>query len=265
MSKSVLTISVFMMSATSLVGLSVYGNSEGRVAPAPDKHQLAATAQVQTSKKDSWLDALYQSFLTKLAQMQNLDEDNAALRKKVAMLEAQNAELQEAQAVGCEEQPRADVIKAEAKQEGGVESARTIASLATPDPTLLARPPKAVFESAMQSFQNNDFESAAKALVFLTDNSENDAYLTAQTYYFAGVSLYQIGNYKQAIEKFEHAAKLATATDAANNVSYAPRSLLGISLCQARLGNKAAEAKTVRELIQKYPMSREARRLNRHG
>lgn len=203
---------------------------------------------------------VWHAFLLKLEHMQSLDEHNAHLRKRAAELEIANARLQD-QYAECRENKRAEVAKREAKREGGAEHSRTIASLSTADEALLSQPPKAIFEKALQSFNSHDFETSAKALSFLATHPENDSFKTAETFYLAGVSLFKVANYKKALWHFEQARKHAEGSA----ISYAPRALGWIALCHAKLGDNAAEKAAVRELIQKYPKSKEARRLNRHA
>lgn len=216
--------------------------------------------KVEAPKKQGALEILWRGFLTKLERMKNLDQQNEALRQRTAELEIENARIASRYAE-CRDEKRVVAIKREAKREGGVETARTIASLQTHDQAMLTKPPKAIFDEAMKAFNAGDYETAAKALGFLAEHPENDSYKNAATFYLAGVSLFKVGNYKAARAYFEHALKYSTGDE----IVYAPRSMGWIALCHAKLGDKAAEKTVVRELIQKYPKSKEARRLNRHA
>lgn len=207
--------------------------------------------------KDSALGDYFTSLGERLEQAAHLDQENELLRKKVAELQADRAKLEQADSER-REQARASAMKHEAVAEGGVEASRTLASLKTADEHLLAKPPKAVFEQSLKAFADGDFETAAKALVFLADNGENDSFQTPQVFFLAGVSLYEVKNYKSALAYFARAQKDAGGDD----LSYAPRALGWIALCHKKLGETAAEKKTVHELIQRYPKSKEARRLN---
>ena len=232
-------------------------------------HEAApATAVVLGAHKSSWqllfeqsvVGEVYRTFEEHLREAANLDQDNEKLRKRVAELEAESSHLVEA-SFECQEIQRAAQLKAEAVNEGGLETARTIASLKTADPELLKKSPKIIFDSAAKAFAKNDFETAAKAFVFLVDNSEDDAFQDAQTFYLTGVSLYKIGNYKRSLAYLEKAGKHAAVEDH----SYGPRVLGWVALCQKKLGNTRAEKNAIHELIQKYPRSQEARRLNRNA
>lgn len=221
---------------------------------------LAFAPAEATASDQGFFTTVWHAFLVKLEHMQSLDEHNAHLRKRTAELELENARLQDRFAE-CRENKRAETIKHEAKREGGSETSRTIASLNTADEALLSRPPKLIFDQALKAFNSNDFETSAKALSFLAMHPENDAFKTSETFYLAGVSLFKVSNFKKALWHFEQAHKHAQG----DAISYAPRALGWIALCQAKLGDKPAEKATVRELIQKYPKSKEARRLNRHA
>ena len=222
-------------------------------------HEEKAPHVEAAAEKPSVLATMWHAFLLKLEHMQSLDEHNEALRKRMAELEIENARLS-SRFAECRDENRATTIKHEAKREGGVETARTIASLQTHDQALLTKPPKAIFDEAVKAFNGGDYETAAKALGFLATHPENDSYKNAATFYLAGVSLFKVANYKAAQSHFESALKHATGDE----IVYAPRSMGWIALCHAKLGDKTAEKTVVRELIQKYPKSKEARRLNRH-
>lgn len=247
-------------------------SEHGHAAPAQHATSVVPSAEHATpavaATSHGWWDfikasapgAVYRTISEKLRQAANLDQDNESLRQRLALLEVENSRLVEAH-LECREQVRSDTIKSVALAEGGVESARTIASLKTADQDLLSKPPKVIFDQAAKAFERGDFETAGKAFVFLVDNSENDAFQDAQTYYFAGVSLYKLGNYKRALSYLTKSEKHATAEE----LSYGPRALGWMALCQKKLGNRHEENKTIRELIQKYPKSQEARRLNRNA
>ncbi len=232
-----------------------------------EEHGAASLPQLG-EHKSSWrllfersvVAEVYRTFEEHLHEAANLDQDNEILRKRVATLEAENGHLVDA-SFECREAARATELKAEAVAEGGLETSRTIASLKTAEPELLKKSPKQIFDSAAEAFAKNDFETAGKAFVYLVDNSEDDAFQDAQTFYLTGVSLYKLGNYKRAVSYLEKAEKHAKVED----LSYGSRALGWIALCQKKLGNTRAEKSTIRELIQKYPRSPEARRLNRNA
>lgn len=218
------------------------------------------SARRSAPNKPGVLATMWHAFLFKLKNMQALDEQNERLRILNAELEVENARLS-SKYTECRDGKRADQIKQQAKHEGGVEVARTIASLQTHDRALLAKPPKAVFDESLNAFNSGDYETAAKAFGFLATHPENDSFKISSTYYFAGVSFFKMQNYKSALWYFQKAFERATG----EQVSYAPRAMGWIALVHAKLGDKAAEKATVRELIQKFPKSKEARRLNRHA
>jgi TolA-binding protein len=206
----------------------------------------------------SYIHDFFVEFKAKLDQIQNVDQENEVLRKRIAELEIQNAELAEKR-LNHHEKEKSEHLKAEAKTEGGLETSRTIASLKAADDNLISKPPKAIYQSGVKYFESEDYESAAKAFALLVENKENDAYQTAPVFYFAAVSLYKLKNYKKSAQYFEwiiHNSKK-------QEVSFAPRSMSWLALCYAKLGNKKAEKQVVRELLEKFPKSKEARRLNR--
>ena len=203
---------------------------------------------------------VWTAFREKLDNVRHLDERNDELKRRVADLEIEVAHL-ENEYVSCREEKRAEKIKTEAKEEGGIESARTIASLDMPDESVLALPPREIFDKAIEAFNAGDHETAAKSLSFLVENSENDAFQRPRAFFLAGVSLFKVGDFKKAEGYLKKAESLATGAEAA----YAPRALAWQSLCRSRLGDKAGERKKIRELIEKYPKSKEARRLNRNA
>jgi TolA-binding protein len=229
---------------------------------------IAAVAAARASERDAvpargitaWFKALYAEATLKFDRAANLDRDNEALRQRTAELELANARLQ-SDSFDCLEKKRADQLKEEAKHEGGVEISRTIASLRLSDEDLLARPPKIVFEAASHAVERGDFETAAKGFKYLADSEENETYQTPQTYFLAGYSLFRLRNYKLALKYLGESARRARGDD----LAYAPRALAWVALCHAKLGNKAASQKAARELLQRFPKSSEARRLNRNA
>src|SRR5262249_50184204 len=126
---------------------------------------------------------------------------------------------------------------------------------------MLASKPKAIFESASRAVAEGDFDSAAKGFMKLADSKENGAYQTPQTFFLAGYSLFKLRNYKLALKYLNDAARRASDGD----LAYAPRALAWVVLCHAKLGDKAASQRAARELLQKFPKSSEARRLNRNA
>lgn len=230
--------------------------------PAHDDH----AAVKHGPKKDGFLKKFLETwvlgqfindFHKKIEHAAKVDQENESLRKRLSEIEVRFSHV-EHEAAQCREHARADRIKHDAVEEGGHEASRTLASLKTFDEKLLSRPPKAIYEEALKSFAKDDFETAAKALAFLSDNEENDAFQTVQVYYLTGVSLYKVGNFKRAITYLERAKSHAEGDE----LSYVPRTLGWIALCQKKLGNRAGEKQAIKELIEKYPKSKEARRLN---
>lgn len=201
----------------------------------------------------------FDEFVKKVDELRRLDEDAVALRGELAQIDYERSKL-ERELVDCRETKRATRLKAQAKSEGGFETSRTIASIELSDETLLSKPPRVIFEASVKAFNSNDFETAAKGLSKLVENSENDAFQNSRTFYLAGVSLYKLGNYKRAAGYFEKAKEHAHGEE----ISYAPRALAWMALCHERLGNKTEEKKIVQEILQKYPKSKEAQRLNRN-
>jgi len=212
------------------------------------------------SRQFEGLRAAYEAFNNKLSEAAHVDEQNEILRRRVAALEAENNDLK-ARTSSSREEARADTIKAAAVAEGGVPTARTIASLRLSDGASMAHPPKVVFEEAVKAFASGDYETSGRALATLIDNSESDDFHTAQAYFLAGVSLYQVGNYKRALQYLSRADAAAKQDDEA----YAPRALAWKALCYRKLGEARSENDAIRELIQRYPKSQEARRLNRNA
>lgn len=216
--------------------------------------------------KKSGLNDLIAGFRLKLNNLQYLDAKLEQLLTQVAELETKNAELNYELQAGCHEKQRAEVLKHQAEHEGGVQTARTIASLQPAEPDLLSKPPKFVFESALKAFEREDFETAAKGFVTLVENPENNAFQTAQVFYLSGVSLYHLGNYKNALQYFNQAIHFANQHDGGvNDISFAPRAMGWIALCYQNLGNTPEVKQVIKNLIQKFPKSKEAQRLNRHG
>lgn len=268
---ALLTAVALTLAARSVCTLANEVAHEGAQKAAHESHQ-AAEAVVPKAQKPGWFATMagrvFGPFLAKLHELQELDENTSMLKKKVADLAVENAELKKIAASRAEEH-RAERIKSEAKAEGGVEHARTISSLEVFEPGLLSKPPKAVFDGALKAFHAGDYETSAKAFVQLADNEENDAFNTAQVNYLAAVSLYYVGNYKSAERFFEKSMKLAQARAPAgsgevSHLGYVPRGMAWRALCLARVGDQAGARQAVHELIQKYPKSREARRLNRN-
>lgn len=218
-------------------------------------------ADKHTEVKASYVRLIWNAFHEKLRQAAELDADNDHLRRRVAELELERARLSEEGQV-FHEASRARKLKKEAVEEGGSEAARTVASLKLADPKLLSKPPRAIFEAALEAFDDEDYETAGRALVFLVENPENGAFQDAQGFYLTGVSLYKVGNFKRAIAYLEKS--VAHARDG-GDISYAPRALGWIALAHKRLGDDNAGKRTIRELIQKFPKSKEARRLNRNA
>jgi len=216
----------------------------------------AAHAPVQ-HKQGFWA-TLWHQFNQKLERMQSLDEDNEKLRESVAKLELENAHLAR-KSDEVAEQTRSEELKAKSHAEGGHDAARTVASLKAADESFSSKPPKEVFNEAADAFANGDFETSAKAMVFLADNEDNVAFRTASTFYMAGVSLYKLNNFKRALSYLKRAEEEAKGHD----VAYAPRAMAWMALCHERLGAHAERERTIKELLGKYPKTREAQTLNR--
>ncbi len=186
---------------------------------------------------------------------------------KVATLEAENAQLHFKVSQSCEEKSRAHALKAQAVEEGGLEHSRTLASLEeSVEQDIVSKPPKAIYEEAIFAFNSKDFEKAAKTLSLLADNKENKAYQTVRIMYLSGVSFYNVANYKRALQYFNRAVQIATNESVApDEISYAPRAQSWVALCWQKIGNETERKKAVFELVQKYPKSKEARRLNQNA
>ncbi len=253
-----------------------------QAAPAERVEHSEGSKPVETevAKTPSWfskliapLTEIFHTIDEKLTELQKMDEDIQILKSKVVKYEIENTELKsEKQAL--EEKQKAEHIKAVAKAEGGQESARPISTLEVADETILSLPPKKIYRSAIKAFSVRDYETSAKAFMQLSDTEDNEVYHTAQVAMFAGVSLYHVGNYKQASKYFERSLKLATkkidqvrapaqAGDESDN-ELAPQAMAWLSLCRAQVGDTNGARHIVQGLIQQYPKSREARRLNRN-
>ncbi|MEW6057319.1 MAG: tetratricopeptide repeat protein [Bdellovibrionota bacterium] len=206
------------------------------------------------------LQQIYHGFLHKLDHLKELDHQNQALKQRAAELETQNA-LLVYEVLSCKDEARAKNLKTHSLREGGVEDSRTLASLGAPDPEILSQPPKAVYEKALKVFEAQEYEQAAKLFVSLVENAENDAYKDAHVYFLTGVSLFKVRNYHRARHYFEQTLKQAKAQD----IAYAPRALSWIAICHAKTGDRKSEKRIIHEILQKYPKSKEARRLNRHA
>jgi TolA-binding protein len=206
-----------------------------------------------------WFANLLAEAAIKLDRAANLDRDNEELRTRAAELELANARL-EAANYDCLESRRAELIKSDARREGGLEASRTIASLKLADETLLTRPPRTIFELASHALARGDFETAAKGFMHLAD-SHMDGLQTPQTYFLAGYSLFKLRSYKKALNYLNEAARRAQGDD----LAYAPRALAWVVLCHAKLGNKAESQRAAQDLLQRFPKSSEARRLNRNA
>lgn len=202
----------------------------------------------------------YEGFMAKLGHLRKLDEENRHLRWQLAKSRIEDAKLARV-ALYWREKARADAIKSEAVSEGGLPASRTIASLEIVHANLGSRSPAKVFSEASSAFADEDFQTAARDFIFLAKNPHAIAFQTPQTFYLAGVSLYKIGNMKQAESYLREAVQNAAGA----SVSYAPRALSWIALCKLRLGDQAGSRRVIHELIEKYPRSREAHRLNRRG
>lgn len=202
----------------------------------------------------------FQRVWTKLDELRNMDEQNDMLRRRVAELEIENATLSH-RYLDCRETARAKKIKTRAMREGGVETARTVASLNPSVPELLSRPPKGIFDAGLRAFNAGDYETAAKAFTQLAELSENPVFQTAQVFFLGGVSLYHLGNFKKAEGLLSEASTHATGAAHA----FAPRALAWIALCRAKLGDHEGSRRAAHELIQKFPRSKEARKVNRRG
>lgn len=208
---------------------------------------------------DLVLGSYVKSFWQKLDHIRKVDEQNERLIKKLALLEMENATIKKG-TVERKEAGRSQSLKKHATLEGGVPEARTLASLETADPNLLSQEPRKIYEGAMAAFVEEDYATAAKAFLHLTESPETTDYSTAETNYFAALSLYNLHNYKQALRYFEYSYKQAKGEE----VTFAPRAMAWIAVCQKKLGRSVAGQTTVKELIEKFPRSKEAQRLNRN-
>ncbi len=247
-------------------------------AEAVAEHSNHAEHGKEETKKDSgpsfWtrlfypVKVLWTSIDEKLAHLQKLDEENKELKMKVVKYEIELAKFKH-EKLNEEENKKASHIKLAAKEEGGKESSRQIASLEVADETILSLPPKKIYEKAVQAFSARDYETSAKAFVQLSDTEDNEAYHTAQVAIFAGISLYHVGNYKQASKYLERSLKLMktrapASAEGESESELAPQAMAWLSLCRAQVGDTNGARHIVQGLIQQYPKSREARRLNRN-
>lgn len=260
-----LNVIVFRMSAFANDAHHHEAHHEAKSEHAAESHDQAPAKSHEEKapekpSKPSLVSLLWQRFLAKLNDLRHLDEDNASLRARVAALELANANL-ESKHVEHAEEKRAKHLRAEAAEEGGVVASRTVASLKPADEGLLSHPPKAIFDGAVAALNSKDYETAAKAFAHLVESSENDSFQDARTFFLAAVSLYNLSNFKKARTYFEQSA----ASAAEGDVSYAPRALAWMALCSKKLGDRKGTQHAVHELLQKYPKSKEARRLNRRN
>lgn len=238
--------------------------------PAAGKALKSSFFSLYKRKSDGSLEpgfilSAWHDFTEKIDHIRNADEDNTRLRKQVAKLEIENAKLTALIVEGCKQKKRVGKITKRAIQEGGVRHARVIASL--PKTKHLEDPSPADFEKlykqGINKFNDSDYENAAPIFLKLV---EEENYQNAQTYYFLGVSLFQLDNYKQAHKYFARAISMAKKTDSGlNDISYAPRSYAWIALCYNKLGNESASKRAVHDLIHRFPRSKEAQRLNREN
>lgn len=125
--------------------------------------------------------------------------------------------------------------------------------------TILSAPPKKVYEEANRAFSKNDFHRAARGFVALASNKENTRFATAEVNYFAGVSLYQLKNYKAALKYLQNAQVLA---ESEKKSALSPKILMWTALCQKNLGEAQKSKQTVQRLVERYPASAEARRVH---
>jgi TolA-binding protein len=207
--------------------------------------------------KHNFVTHAWRRFAAKVDHLRKLDEASEVLAQRVANLELQNAGLAQTIAERREAE-RAAAIRSVARAEGGVEVSRTIASIEAPAAELLAMKPVEIYGAALKSFNAGEYEHATKVFAHLLDDKENGTYQEARTYFLAGIAAYKISNFKTALGWFEQARAKAIG----ESVSFAPRALAWEALCHSKLGNKKAEAKVMRELIDQYPKSKEARRFN---
>lgn len=270
-----------------LLGLASAFYSSGK--HNPEKLPIGQESHVRTLEprnssfvRNSLPARIWRDFLQKVDRLRDLDMKVGFLRERLAEVELESATLMY-EAVSCQEDARAHRIKEKAVAEGGLETARTIASLRPSSRfrVLLKQPPNQIFETAASAFVLADYETAGKGFSYLVEELEDSSFKTAQTYYLGAVSLYRLGNYKRAKLYFQRALEHAdpgpwkdgvsqeersiSAVPTNSGISYAPRALAWVALCNAKLGDRAGRDHAIRELIQKYPKSKEARRLNRNA
>lgn len=233
------------------------------VCPVPSSFAGAArtNAHVETAKPNP-LKVLWNEFLRKMHELAAADQLNEQLKARVAELEIMNQRLAY-EALQAKEAKRVERLVLKSKEEGGKATSRTIASLQPADPKLLSKPPKAVFEAATAAFSKGDYETAASAFVSLASNSENAAYQRPQVFFMAAISLFKLENFKVSKVYLERTMQSAVALgEESDDLAYAPRAMAWLALVHEKLGDKQAKKQTIHELIQKYPKSVEARRLN---
>ena len=151
-------------------------------------------------------------------------------------------------------------VKAE-HHDGGHGQGRKPASVAPQEEsfTLLSAPPRKVFQEAMKAFDHGEYDRAARGFVALATNQDNQTFATPQVRFLAGVSLYHLKNYGGALKFFD---QVLSSSHDTKSIVLSPKALLWKALAQRKLG-QASEAKaTAQRLLEQYPDSPEARKIN---
>jgi len=212
--------------------------------------------------KPSVFRAFFDEMIRKVRELAAADQVNQELRARVAELELMNQRLAY-ETLKNRESARVEENRKKNEAEGGRAASRTIASLEPSDAHILSKPPKEIFSAGVQAFGKGDHETAASAFLALAENKENTAYHRPQVFFLAGVSLFKMKNYKTAKTYFEKAAQSAEALgEQSDELAYAPRALAWLALAHNELGESDAKKNVLKNLIQNYPKSQEARRVN---
>jgi hypothetical protein len=198
-------------------------------------------------------------FLKKVDDLRRVDERNEELSKRVAKMEIENAALR-SKLSKTKQQKVADRQKRLAKRESGVPFARTIASLKPKEAVLSQKSAADVYALGFRAYDEQDYDLSAQAFLHLLSSPEATDYVTSESHFFAAASLFRLHNYQKALFHFEQSQKLAVGEE----LEFAPRSAAWIAVCQKRLGRVPAAQSAVKALIEKFPQSKEALRLNRY-
>jgi TolA-binding protein len=208
-------------------------------------------------QKISLVKKIYLDFIKKIDDLRYAQEEIEKLREKIAELEKKHSEEKYHQLKELELK-KVEELKSKALFEAGVEVGRTISSLNFQK--LRSKPPKKVFEESYSALLKKDYETAATGFLFLVNNKENLKYHSAQTFYLAGLSLYKLQNYKQALSYFKQSVEIEKKE---KNIEYTPKSLTWISLIYEKLGDIKESRRIASIVFQEFPETKEAKVLNK--